>query len=382
MRTRTDWRGDYLDGRTPQVWPADLRLMGAGVEVTAAGRTVFWPYAEIRQTQGRYAGEEVRLERTTGLHEALIVRDRDFLVSLRQAAPRFGARLHEPGRRSLRLGLTVAAGLAVIAVGAALYLWGIPLFATAIAAQVPVAWEEQLGAAVVREIAPAADRCADAGRQQRIDAVAARLAAALPGPPRYRFRVLVDRDEMVNAMAAPGGFIIVFRGLLEQTESAEELAGVLAHEMEHVVHRHVTRMIVQHASTGLLVAALTGDVTGVMAYGLESARVLGALRYGRRAEEEADHEGLRLLLAAGVDPAGMIRFFERLEATGKAGPAGLRYLSSHPRLAERVARLKAELPQAGQPGAVGNRPAAAPAKLLPDYDWTDIRRICPAPAKR
>src|SRR5262245_10109978 len=232
MRTRTDWRGDYLDGRTPQAWPADLRLMAAGVEVTAEGRTTFWPYAEIRQTQGRYAGEEVRLERTTGLHEALIVRDREFLWSLRQAAPRLGARLHEPGRRPLRLGLTVAAGLAVVAMGAALYLWGIPLFARAVASQVPVAWEEQLGAAVVREVAPPADRCTDAARQARIDAVVGRLAAALPGPPRYRFRVVVDRDAMVNAMAAPGGFIVVFRGLLEQTDTAEELAGVLAHEMQ------------------------------------------------------------------------------------------------------------------------------------------------------
>ena len=223
----------------------------------------------------------------------------------------------------------------------------------------------------IRDRPPAA-RCTDATRQARIDALVARLAAGLPGPPRYHFRVLVVRDDVVNAMAAPGGFIIVFRGLLDRTDTPEELAGVLAHEVAHVTQRHVTRMIVQHASTGLLVAALTGDVTGVMAYGLQAARTLGSLQYGRLAEEEADREGLRLLLSAGIDPAGMIRFFEKMEDKGGQWPAALKYLSSHPGLPERVARLRA-LAAEWQTGA--------PVRRLDGGDWVDVRRICPAPTR-
>ena len=83
MRTRSDWRGDYLDGRTAQLRPAELRLMATGIEVTVDGRTSLWLYGDLRQTQGRYAGEDVRLERGGELSEALIVRDRDFLRSLR-----------------------------------------------------------------------------------------------------------------------------------------------------------------------------------------------------------------------------------------------------------------------------------------------------------
>lgn len=378
MRARTDWRGEYLDGRTPQVRPADLRLMATGIEVTVDGRTSFWPYGEIRQTQGRYTGEEVRLERSRGESmapsdvsgEALVVGDREFLVSLRQLAPRLSGGLYQPDRRSLRLGVTIGAGLAVVAIAAGLYLWGIPALARAVAERVPVAWEEQLGVAVVREIAPPPARCNDASRQARIDALVGRLAAALPGPPRYHFRVLVVRDDVVNALAAPGGFIVVFRGLLDRTDTPEELAGVLAHEMAHVTQRHATRQIVQHASTGLLVAALTGDVTGVMAYGLQAARTLGALQYGRLAEEEADREGLRLLLAAGIDPAGMIRFFEKIADKGGDWPAALKYLSSHPSLPERIARLKA---------LAAERRAGPPIRRLDGGDWADVRRICPAP---
>ncbi len=367
---RTDWQADYLDGRTASRRPASVRLTTTGMEVHPEGASpVFWRHSEVRQTQGFYPGEEVRLERGGGLAETLVVRDPDFLTSL-AAIRGEGSGLRAPQRRRLRLGLTVGAGVAVLAITAAIYLWGIPFLAALVAARVPVAWEERLGAAVVEQVAPTAQRCDEGGRLRRIDEIVTRLAGALAAPSPYRLRVSVVQSATVNALAAPGGYMVVFKGLLDQTESAEELAGVLAHEMQHIQQRHATKMLVQHASTGLLLMALTGDVTGVMAYGLESARVLGQLQYSRLAEQEADREGMRLLLAARVDPAGMLAFFERLERKDR-GPAVLTYLSSHPSFEDRIGRLKAL--------AAGAPPAS---KLLPDYDWRDIRSICPARSAR
>jgi predicted Zn-dependent protease len=155
--------------------------------------------------------------------------------------------------------------------------------------------------------------------------------------------------------------------LLERTERAEELAGVLAHELQHVLHRHVTRALVQHASTGLLITALTGDVTGALGYGLEAARTLGRLRYSRQAEEEADADGLRMMVAAGVDPAGMLTFFEKLRKSEKEVPKALTYLSTHPSSEHRLARLRALAAEAS---------ASATRPLLPDYDWKNIKGIC------
>src|SRR3990172_9285847 len=109
-------------------------------------------------------------------------------------------------------------------------------------------------------------------------------------------------------MAVPGGHIVVFRGLLKRARIPEEFAGVLAHEVQHVLQRHVMRALLQHASTGLLVVALTGDVSGAMAYGLEAALTLGTLQYSRVAEEEADREGIRMLLAARGEPGGVVTF--------------------------------------------------------------------------
>jgi predicted Zn-dependent protease len=159
--------------------------------------------------------------------------------------------------------------------------------------------------------------------------------------------------------------VVIFHGLLERTRTPEELAGVMAHELQHVLLRHTTRAVIQDVGTGLLLMALTGDMTGPLAYGLETARALGELRYSRRAEAEADREGMKMLLAARVDPAGMIAFFETIRKEEGTQPEALKYLSSHPMPAERIARLKALTATAG------------PAEpVLPGEDWPALTKRC------
>ncbi len=363
---RRDWEGFYLDGRTAARQRARVQLMGTGLEIlTESGAHLWWPYAEIRQTQGSYAGEQVRLERGGELPEALLLPDAGVLGALHRVAPESARRFHDPGRRRLRVPLVVGAGLAALGVAAALYLWAIPLLASGLASQVPVSWEEQLGKTVVEQLAPAEKRCTEADALRQLDRIARKLAAAVPESP-YTVRVFVVDRSAVNAFAAPGGYIVVFRGLIDRAESPEELAGVLAHELQHIVRRHVTRSLFQHASTGLLLTAVTGDVTGVLAYGIEVARTLGSLRYSRRSEEEADAEGLRTLRAAGIDPAGMIAFFESLRRTGRELPDALAYLSTHPATGERIARLR-ELAAA---------PGGRPAPVLTPDEWAALKTIC------
>jgi len=365
---RLDWEAAYLDGRTAARRPATVHITRTGVDVALreSGTRFFWPFREIRQTQGTYAGEQVRLERGGELAEALLIGDIGFLSAARAASPE-AAHLHDPARRRLRVGLTFGALLAAIALALGIYYVAIPAFARVAAARVPVAWEEKLGAAIVEHFAPASRRCEDPARQARIDGIVSQLTAKAQPQP-YTFRITVVNSGIVNAVAAPGGHIIVFRGLLERTDNAEELAGVLAHEIEHVLHRHITRAIFQQASTGVLMAALVGDVSGVVAYGLEGARTLGELQMSRAAESEADREGMRLLQEAGIDPAGMITFFEKLSKyeRERGDDALTRYLRSHPTTAERIATLRALA-------------AAAPAperRLLAGDDWNDVKSLC------
>jgi Zn-dependent protease with chaperone function len=361
------WDAHYLDGRTPVRRPVRVLIGRTGLEITLTdgGGSLRWPLAEVRQTQGFYAGEEVRLERGGELAEALLVRDLGFLTALRAAAPEAAAAFHDPGRRRYRVGLTVLAGVAAVGLAIGLYFWGIPALATVLAARVPVSWEVSLGNAAMAELAPVARRCIDREQQGRIDAITETLVKTLP-ESRYPFRVIVANNPTVNALATPGGSIVVFRGLLERTENAEELAGVLAHEIQHVMHRHSTKAILRQASAGVLMTALVGDVSAVVAFGLQSARTLGDLRYSRQAELEADRDGARMLHAAAVDPAGMVSFFQAMQKEEGTPRTATRYLSTHPAAADRLPALT----------ALAAARTRQPTKLLPGVDWSEVKKMC------
>jgi predicted Zn-dependent protease len=173
-------------------------------------------------------------------------------------------------------------------------------------------------------------------------------------------------DSSVNAFAVPGGRMVIYRGLLARTGRAEELAGVLAHEMQHVLLRHGTRAALREIPIRVFVSMVAGDLVGAR----EAARALGTLgvlRYGRRDELEADREGLRLLQAAAVDPGGMVAFFDTLAAAGPDLPRGFAYMSTHPPTAARragLAALATATPAAWTPLDVG--------------DWTALRDRCRA----
>ena len=346
--------------------PARVAIGASGLDITLTetGRTLRWPFAGVRQTQGRYEGEQVRLEHGGALSDALVIGDVAFLGALRAAAPS-AVGFHGPVRRRAFALVGVLAALGTIGVAAAFYVWGIPGLADVAATRVPVSWEVSLGEATMNELAPVAKRCQDPERQQRIDQITGILLQAAP-QSRYPFRVIVVDHPMVNAFATPGGSIAVFRGLLDRTENAEELAGVLAHEIQHVLHRDATRAILRQASTAVLIAALLGDVSGVMAFGVQSARALGDFHHSREAESAADRDGLAMLQRAGVDPAGMLAFFHAMEKLEGSQPSLVRYVSTHPASAERLQALSAA-------AAAGPKPTR---RLLAGYDWNDIKKIC------
>jgi predicted Zn-dependent protease len=198
-----------------------------------------------------------------------------------------------------------------------------------------------------------------------LGAILDRLVAALPRSP-YRFNLTVLRDTSVNAFAAPGGFIVVTSGLLRAARTPEELAGVLAHEIQHVTRRHSTRAIIREMPLRLAISALFGGSGVEAAAGMVGS--LGALRYRRADEVEADLEGMRLLNAAHVDPAGMISFMRTLETRYESAPRLASYLSSHPRTADRIAAL----------AALAERDKYPTTPLLDSASWQKVRAVCRA----
>jgi Zn-dependent protease with chaperone function len=363
------WQGYYLDGRNATRHPVTIQFTTTALHILKAdGTTIRWPYGEIAQTQGAYEGEQVRLEHGVPLPQTVIVEDATVLTALQEAAASSPAHFHNPRQRPLRVRVTILVGVALLGVTTGFYLWGIPGLAKLVAPHVPVLWEEQLGSSVLEQIAPAADRCVDQRRLLAIETIMTRLARAMPDSP-YRIRLTVLDRPMINAFALPGGQVVVFRGLLEATETPEQLAGVLAHELQHIYKQHSTRAIIEQASTSLLIAAVTGDFTGALAYGIEGARVLGILRYSRLHEDEADREGLILLQTIGIDPAEMIAFYRVMEAQHPHAGAGPSYLSTHPSTNGRIETLN----------ALAGAPPRHPVKLFSHEEWKDLRSLCRQP---
>ena len=160
----------------------------------------------------------------------------------------------------------------------------------------------------------------------------------------YTFKV-VDSPE-INAFALPGGFIYVNRGLIEAAENETELAGVLAHEVGHVVGRHGAEQL-QRAAYANLGLQVLGSVFGRGTRGqlgtlaAEMATTGTFMRFSRDAEREADRLGVVNVAAAGYDPRGMLTFFERLDALAEREPNAVeRFFASHPSPAERVTNIQ------------------------------------------
>jgi predicted Zn-dependent protease len=355
--TRETWNGQYLGSRASEASPVVVTIERETLRIERHdAAAAWWRYADVLLTQGLRSGEPVRIE-LSGTEEALVIDDRSFLDSVRRLAP--GAALSRSARHAAAQGAArgpsapaeAGGGAArdlpttrrsraplwiggTVAAVVAAYLWVLPAIGGLLALRVPVAWEVDLGNAIADELAPADARCDDPTLVGAVESIVARLATALPESP-YAFRVSIVDDTLVNAFAAPGGRIVVMRGLLQSSATPEELAGVLAHEMQHVELRHGTRALARALPLQAALSAMGGSAGGAAAM----AGTLGVLRYARGDESEADREGMRLLMAAAVDPRGMITFFETLEAEAGSTSPALTYFSTHPATEDRRAEL-------------------------------------------
>jgi predicted Zn-dependent protease len=227
---------------------------------------------------------------------------------------------------------------------------GLPTMGAASSADLSAYTERQLGEAEGRRDPTYIN---DPELNQYLTTMGRKLASFSPGtvPEVELFGV---RDPEINAFAMPGGFIGVNSGLIVATDSESELAAVLAHEIGHVVQRHIARGMTQQSQNGTimlasiagaLLAALAGGggnlAMGVAAFG-QAAAIDRQLGFSRDAEREADRAGFQMLTRAGYDPAGMSRMFGRLMNASRLneGVGGGAWASTHPLSIDRLSDIE------------------------------------------
>jgi len=218
--------------------------------------------------------------------------------------------------------------------------------------------EKKLGKKIFLETERSVEFVKDPTLQAFIDRMGQSLVSQLGTTPfEFKFYLINVLDP--NAFALPGGYIFVTTGLITLAENANEVAGVLSHEISHVTQRHVSQMI--DRSKRMSIAMLAAILAGVIAGGggkVSEATTVGAvamaeaqaLKYTRENEVDADQNSLQYMLKAGYDPNGLITFLTKMQKVGLASaPQIPPYLSTHPVTESRIVLLDNLIHVAGKP---------------------------------
>jgi Zn-dependent protease with chaperone function len=362
--------GVFFDGMTSARRAVVVELASDGVVVRdAEDRDMLarWPYDQLDHLAAP-AGV-LRLGRAGAKSTArLEVRDAALAHAIDAASVPVD-RTKVPGHRGrLKVVVWSIAATASLVLGA---VYGVPALAGRIAPLVPPGVERWLGEAVDRQVRTlldkgSADRPFECGGGQgeaegraALGRLVGKLEAAAGLPIGLDAKVV--RRAEANAVALPGGRIYVYQGLIEKSERADELAGVLAHEIGHVAHRDGTRSILQAAGVSFLFGMLLGDFVGGGAVVIGARAVLQS-SYSREVESAADRYGIDLVERAGGDPRALGTLLTRV--AGAIHP-GAEILSDHPDTQARVAVINSRA-----------RPQAPSLPLLEPSEWQALKRIC------
>ena len=239
-------------------------------------------------------------------------------------------------------------------------------------AAMSVAAERRLGDSIARDIYRDPDYLDDPMLVEYLQAVwqpllgAARARGDVPPElsDRLAWELMISRDKRVNAFALPGGYLGVNLGLLAVTDTPQELASVLAHELSHVSQRHIARMLSRQDQTApwvmgamilaMLAARANTEVASAAMAGSQAVAVQSQLNFSRDMEREADRVGFGVLSGAGFDPLGFVTMFDKLQQAARHNDSGaFPYLRSHPLTSERIADMQARVPLASSGPRVG-----------------------------
>ena len=230
--------------------------------------------------------------------------------------------------------------------------------------RISLAWEIRFKTAIKQFIAADASLVENDELNGVIADLERRLREHVKADYPYEIEILVVDSRMVNAMALPGGLIILYVPLIRLTETPEELAAVMAHELGHVIHRDPLRKMIRQMGIAATLALLRGDSSTLLE---NTIRNLLDLKYTRDQESAADDFALETLVAAGIDPIHFAAIMEKLDP-GKGGGKNtlFEYLSTHPHRGERVEkarRASAQFASAGDDSTI---------------DWPRVKKLLPS----
>jgi len=252
------------------------------------------------------------------------------------------------------------------------FSWMTGAMVRSLATKVPRDWEQKFGEASLAAFEGDLSLPQYSNQVNQLAAMAEPLLKVVPLEGQ-KVKFYIVEDSKPNACALPGGYVVVNTGLLELTERPEELLGVLAHELAHVTQRHYAQNMISAAGPLVMFGVFFSSKNGVVNLLGQGSGLMIAQGFSQQYETEADEIGWNYLVAAKLNPRGMISMFQKFKAHDGARPKEIELthaFDSHPELDKRIARLErkwkklrsksgfAELP--AMTWAITNAPAARP----------------------
>lgn len=351
----------YFDGETAIAWMASCKLAGnSGLLISTAGSALkLWPLADLFLASPPAANAALTLGWGIKSNERLVVRDTRLAEQIVAASP--------PLRKALAKFTPWQwwqwiAGLVSAAMGVAIVAAALDAAPDLLTPLVPYDLEAKLGERLTKAMGNSMGlRCINPSAIAPLERLGRRLSGAAGWERPLTIQII--NSPISNAFAAPGGQIVIFRGLFDKASSGDEVAGVFAHEVGHVVRRHSMRGVIRDLGLGVVVTLITGGASGdvgasVTNYGSK----LLQLSYSRAAEREADEFAMKTLEAAGLRADGLVTFFVKLQEEERKRGEGPGWLGTHPPTPDRVAALKLAKATGGS--------------AFTDAEWAELKKIC------
>lgn len=328
--------GQLLDGETSRPRSATLRIhRDASVALECEGVVRRLALDELRVPAR--LGETVRRIRLPGgaVFETFDNDGVDALVREHLGAGRNWVYAFER-----RMAAVAVATLAVVAAGVAFAVFGIPALARSAAFAVSPEQAAMIGAGTLEFLDTEMSE-SDLLEEDRVRLGARFAEITADAPPGYDFELVFRRGGSfgANAFALPSGTVVLTDELVDLAQHEDEIVGVLAHEVGHVVHRHGLRHAIQGSALAFVIVVVTGDLSSTSGFVAAVPTLLAESRYSRDFEREADDHAAAWMRTHDIPVAHFAALLARLG--GANDDAGLlNYLSSHPASAERIARLQ------------------------------------------
>jgi len=222
--------------------------------------------------------------------------------------------------------------------------YGVPLLAQSAASAVPYSIERKIGqqglASLDEWLVKPSQLKKD--RQLQLKHTFAKYFSQLPHYAQYQLNFRSSPELGANALAFPGGVLLITDDLIKLAKNDEEIIAVLAHEIGHIEYRHGLRSLFQNSFSALFMAGLLGDISSISSLSVTLPTILVQTRYSRQFELEADDYAFAFLTAHHIQPQVFATLLSRLEPNSSktAHTNEFDYLSSHPNTQERIARAK------------------------------------------